>query len=165
MMADLTFGAILDRLHAINQTLDALTSDYNISAFRYFEAPQTRRLPYIFPYYNQAEHEYGSDESVTTTADFVLTLYTTAVTSDLMMRSMYQVEEALHPLVLRTYQTRPRLELQNDAGLYLPLDGVLDAQLLDDARTIDTDSMIASIDYTIRVTYENTRRHVGESND
>lgn len=109
---------LLDRLHAINQTI----SHTGLTCYRYYPS-RTGKLPYIVPlligganYEQFGSWQSGDDAVINISRDVSLLVAVAPVASDVAMKSAHEAAESLIPKVVTTYTAKPYLQL-DDNGL------------------------------------------------
>lgn len=148
---------VLDRMHAINQTLT------NLNAVRYWPQVTTGKTPLIVPVFGAAQHEgvtYGV-ENVRTTRNYLLILYIRPFTQGVPTKTAQMDSEALIDDILFAYWRRPRLESGTPPT---PLAGIMeDIRITQDSGLVAEradEGGLATVRFTVAVETEQTIRRL-----
>lgn len=149
-MADATPAVILDRLHAINQTIGG-----NVKSTRYF--PQSldgAKLPLLCAIPGQNARSSNHTNQKVSTRDYLLLGFVGDFLQGLPTQTAQANAEALIPLVENCYDPRNRLQLAaGDPGL----DNINSAELRLDSGIIDYQGTgMAAVIWTLTITSQRT---------
>ena len=148
-MADLTVTQLIDRIHAINQTITL--SSGTLTAFRYWPRSfGAHTLPAIVPFLGAGTH---NEQNFADVARYVLRTIRLFVPVDnpnngLLTETAQLNAEAVITPVLQTYRDVPFLELSGTA-----LNGVIDKCVItsDTGITLNPQTGLFQIEFTLQV--------------
>lgn len=144
-MAAITVTTVLDRMHAINQTITG------VRARRYFDSNLVQNATLLVPYLGTRTRnlEAGSHVDLST-RQFVVMCFVNMVAGIPTQSGMETVESMIES-VSNAYLARPRLELSSAA-----LEGVVRAELTGDGGIEAYQDEIAVVRFTIQVVTRKT---------
>lgn len=124
-MADLTVKTLLDRIHAINDTVTLASG--TLTTFRYFPREwSSEGLPAIIPLLAPATHEASAGKGpIRGVRQVKLLVPVGSPNAGLLTETAQRNAEAVIDPIIRTYRLAPLLQLNNVA-----LDGVRDVAAL-----------------------------------
>lgn len=149
-MTDATPAVILDRIHAINQTIGG-----NVKSARYFpESLDSPKLPLLCAIPGQNARSSNHTNQKFSTRDYLILGFVGDFMQGLPTQTAQTNAEALIPLVEACYDQRNRLQLAaGDPGL----DNINSADLRLDSGIIDyANSGIATVIWTLTVVSQRT---------